>query len=187
MIYEASFDPADIIQPEDLRTQYYPEQPSPLPQDGLPRITAEGMEILLEGMRGDFHRWRWSIGNHPFQLPYEHARNILINAMKERPHFIARFWYGPDYPQVKYRVLTPAYSFDRVDTLTIGEDPVESIHLRQAADYWNHVPVQIGDYSIWTEADRNRFKTAAPLDVDEPEEEPPRSGCTLDAWMEGDA
>ena len=110
--------------------------------------------------------------------------------MKDEPHFIADFWYGLDYPVVKYHVFTPRYCFDEVDTLTIGEDPIRTIHLRQTSDYWAYCPIAVENHHLWTEAEHNRFKgTSGPVQDDDEEFTectPCRKGaCTLDAWMEG--
>ena len=184
--------PAEIILPEDQRTQYAWDYESQLPKDGLPRMTLEGIEILAEGLRGDFHRWRWGIGNHPLEMPQEHLRNITIHAMKDRPHFMAAFWFGTDYPIVNYRVCTPRAPFDTLDRMITKyhTEPPTSVHLRSSADYWQYVPVQIGDNLLWDDKARAKWApgTTEP-DEDEPEDyceaSSPRNG-TLDAWMGAD-
>ena len=194
MIHRARFD-GEVQFPTDQRMQYFHEPTDRLPRDGLPRITMEGLAILTEGLRGDFSRWRWSIGNHPLEVPAEHVSNIQIRAMKDEPHFIARFWYGPAFPQVNYAVLAPDYIFDEVDTMTLGEDDPERIYLRQEADPWAHCPVMIEDNMLWTERDRSRFARAEPAGApqsDEEDEDEAQEGApaqmpaqgTLDAWME---
>lgn len=190
MIYRAEFD-GEVRLPEDQRTQYFFNGPRPLPADGLPRITAEGIRILVEGLRGDFRRWRWGIGNHPLQMPYEHTRNLYITAMKDRPHFLAAFYYGDKYPQVKYIVMTPRYPFDMVDTYTNTEEESSTgIYLRQSADPWAYVSIQVGDANLWTDREKARFTKDAQSCEEEPAEDPEdipsANGCTLDAWMEAE-
>ena len=193
MIHEVSFG-EEVKLPIDQVTQYSHEDHGNLPEDGLPRITTEGIQILIEGMHGDFSRWRWGIGNHPLEMPSEHIRNILIRADKDTPHFIAEHWTGDTFPSVKYKVLAPYYSFDQLDTMQseFATDPPENIVLRQSHDWWTRVSVCIDDKCLWTERERNRFKgTSGPADYDGEDDEDdgmvecctqPKA-CTLDAWM----
>ena len=171
MIYRAQFDGEPLL-PEDQRTQYpWDTGDNPLPQDGLPRITSEGMSILLEGLRGDFRRWCWGIGNHPLQMPNKHTRNLYITAMKDRPHFLAKFYYGDRFPRVGYMIFTAYSPFDTVDTYTTEEGASSSgIRLCQAADHYAAVPVQVDDANIW--------------EAPEPQGAPRRD--ILDAWLEAE-
>ena len=188
---------SEIILPEDQGTQYAFEYENkcPLPRDGLPRITLEGIEILSEGLRGDFHRWRWGIGNHPLEMPLEHIRNLTIHCMKDEPHFMASFWFG-EFPQVNYRVMTPWVPFDTLDrriTQYADKDP-ETIHLAASQDWWMHISVQVGDNFLWTPKERNRWTPTHEYDDeedpedDQEDDEPVCPGirpknATLDAWM----
>ncbi len=188
MIHRAHFD-GEVQLPTDQRMQYFHEPTDRLPRDGLPRITMEGLAILAEGLRGDFSRWRWAIGNHPLEVPAEHVSNIQIRAMKDEPHFIAKFWYGDTCPVVKYHLLTPAYVFDTLDTMAVFDQPPTHIYLRQEADPWAYCPVLVDDHLLWTEAERGRFKgTSGPVQYDGEDEDDatvrgPAQG-TLDAWIE---
>lgn len=182
----SSWTAREVRLPEDPRAQWWSESDAknPLPKDGLPRITREGIIILYEGLKGDFRRWRQGIGNHPLEMPLEHIRNITIHAEKNRPHFVARVWYG-DFPVVKYRVLAPLVPFDTMDTGVTQytpEDP-ETITLG-SSDCWLRIPVAVDDNLLW---DRTALKTDE-ADEDEPEDHcranKPRNG-TLDAWMGG--
>ena len=93
----------------------------PLPRDGLPRITQEGIAILAEGLRGDFHRWRWSIGNHPLELPCEHVSNLRIAAMKDEPHYVAHAYTGKEFPLTYHNmVMVPWFVFDKLDTKALN-------------------------------------------------------------------
>lgn len=113
-VTRAEWPASGIIPPTEKKTQYVMDyDKSTLPADGFPRITSEGVEILKEGLRGDFSRWRWSIGNHPLEMPAEHVRNLIIRTMSDRPHFYAEFWFGPRFPVTKRnRVLAPYVVFD---------------------------------------------------------------------------
>ena len=174
-----------------------------LPNDGIPRISTEGAEILIEGLHGDFSRWCWGIGNHPLEIPVRHVRNLHIRAMKDEPHFIASFYCGHDYPiTIKNQVLTPNFCFDQVDTMRIEPgrfeasetDPYnhiawgDSIHLRQSADFWAYAPIMLDDNGIL----RTRGVIEETDEEDEGMEEcpvriehAPRATASLDAWMEG--
>lgn len=156
--------------PDRQDTEYYDEGSS-LPKDGLPRISKEGMEILIEGLQGDFSRWSWGIGNHPLHIPYTHTQNVIIDAMKDRPHFIAKFWFGENYPQVNYCVMVPWFCFDEVDTYTLREDEINRIHLRQSTDCWAFATLQIDDCNIWTQRDKNRFVKGSKYNYEESEDE----------------
>ena len=115
-------------------------------RDGFPRITSEGVEILKKGLRGDFSRWVWGIGNHPLELPTEHTCNLSIHAEDEQPHFFASFWYGKAYPQTKkHMVLTPWFCFDQLDDLIVGGDKTVSVRLRQSSDSWAHLTILLDD------------------------------------------
>lgn len=177
-----------------------------LPKDGLPRISTEGARILIEGLRGDFSRWVWGIGNHPMELPQEYCRNIHIRAMKDEPHFIASFWFGNTYPQTtKNLVLTPNYCFDQVDTLkiepgrfeTMETDPFNHVTLsdhlllRQTSDYWSRCSIMLDDNGVIrngcieddleTDADEEDEEEPCPLKIEERIHR-----TTLDAWMGAD-
>ncbi len=121
----------------------------PLPDDGFPRITTEGVAILREGLAGDFTRWLWGIGNHPLEIPLRETRNLVIRAMKDEPHFYATFWFGHYYPQTKkYKVLTPWFCFDQLDTYLSEHSPEEytdTVHLRQTSDYWSDLTILMND------------------------------------------
>lgn len=195
MMVDAGFE-GEVKLPVDQRTQYFWEPGDRLPRDGLPRITAEGVKLLAEGLRGDFSGWRWAIGNHPLELPSEHVSNFQVRAMKDRPHFLAKFWYGDTFPAVKYHVLTPSYAFDMLDTMTVWDEPATCIHLRSRSDPWAYCPVVVDDNLLWTEAEHGRFKgTSGPVqddgeDEDDTEDDAPVRGPaqgTLDAWMGGSA
>lgn len=185
---------AEIILPDSQTQQYFNEyeEINPLPNDGLPRITLEGLDILAEGLRGDFHRWRWGIGNHPLEMPLEHIRNMTIHSMKDEPHFIVSFWYGTEYPIVGYRNMTPWVPFDILDlqqTQYRIEHP-DTISLRNSGDFWFHISVQVGDAYLWDEKARRKWAKNTPREDDSDEDEPedyceperPKNG-TLDAWM----
>lgn len=170
-IYKASsyFDES-LKLPDRQDTEYYDDRSS-LPKDGLPRISKEGLKILIEGLQGDFSHWSWGIGNHPLHIPYIHTQNVIIDAMKDQPHFIAKFWFGEHYPQVNYIVMTPWFCFDEVDTCTLREEEINRIHLRQTTDYWASLTLQIDDCNIWTQKDRNRFVKGSKYNYSTEEEE----------------
>ena len=193
MRYTAAFN-GKIVLPEDQRTQYSMdfedrEHDNPLPRDGLPRITSEGLAILLEGLRGDFHRWKWAIGNHPLELPAGCARNFFVRAMEERPHFIAEFWTGLKWPRTKTNVRAmPHYCFDEVDDMVskYATEPRAYITLRQTADHWAYAPVYVDAIELWADAiaaeddgdgmvDCTACKPQAKVDK--------TPVTTLDAWM----
>ena len=190
--------PGEIILPDnpnsyDNMMGKYDDR-NPLPNDGLPRMTSEGIEILAEGLRGDFHRWRWGIGNHPLEMPVEHIRNLTIHCMKDEPHFMAAFWFG-EYPIVNYRACTPWIPFDTLDRMhtQYHEGPTTNIQLRSSADYWFYIPVQIDSNYLWDEKARAKWARRAECE-DEPDEDEPEDPCepegprnaTLDAWMGAD-
>lgn len=136
-----------ILPPVDREHTQFPTdyggEDNPLPDDGFPRITSEGVKILIEGIRGDFSRWCWGIGNHPIELPARCVRNLTVRCMKDELHFIARFYYGTHYPQTtKYQNLAPDFVFDKVDDM-MGYTDRTSIRLLQSADYWAGVSVLI--------------------------------------------
>lgn len=173
--------------------------PNPLPNDGLPRITLEGLDILAEGLRGDFHRWRWGIGNHPLEMPVEHLRNMTIHCMKDEPHFIASFWFGTVYPVVGYRNMTPWVPFDTLDLQQsqYREEHPDTVKLGDSEDWWAHISVQVGDAYLWDDKARRKWAKEdhrKPEEDEEdqedtPEEEEPACpairprNTTLDAWM----
>lgn len=187
MIYTAAFN-GEIVLPEDQRTQYSMdfddrEHDNPLPRDGLPRITSEGLAILLEGLRGDFHRWKWSIGNHPLELPAGTVRNAFIRAMEDEPHFLADTWTGHKWPNTKHNHRAmPTFPFDEVDTMSVYTEPQGHINLRQSSDYWASAPIFIDDIELWEDG---------PADDDEelvdctPAPEPVKAPtfATLDKWV----
>lgn len=136
---------AGIILPPRGRNyleEYSLDIKNPLPEDGFVRITEEGAKILAEGLRGDFSRWAWGIGNHPIIFPsWSHARNLRITAMDDRPHFQAQFWYGSHFPQTKhYQVMAPSFTFDTLD-FHEEYDPRTSVTLGQSSDYWAHLGI----------------------------------------------
>ena len=129
--------------PTDRRTQYYPEGENALPNDGFPRLTSEGLEILKEGLNGDFARWKVSIGNHPYELPYSEVRNFQVCATHEGDHFVAHCYTGLHYPQTtKNSVVIPWYSFDKVDE-NYGK---EKVMLTRSDDFWFGLPILLGSY-----------------------------------------
>lgn len=152
MRYLAQFEGA-IIPPIDSRTQYFAitDEGNPLPKDGLPRITTEGLEILKEGLRGDFSHWVWSIGNHPLELPGKHMRNLIIRAMDDEPHFIAEFWTGSRYPKTKHNVRAlPNYCFDEIDDMgtEYRTEPIYYIKLCQSFDFWSGAPIFVDNIEL---------------------------------------
>lgn len=150
MIYAVEW-PDEVVLPAiDARNTWSPCDPysAELPADGFPRITGEGVEVLKEGMHGDFTRWAWGIGNHPMELPSKYLRNCHIRAMKDRPHFYIGFWYGLHYPQTKRNlVLTPWYCFDQLDLNESVTDRT-TIALRQSSDYWSHLSLLLDDKEV---------------------------------------
>ena len=91
--------------------------PNPLPNDGYPRITYEGYEILREGLNGNFDRWCDSIGNHPLAIGHDKCRNIYISCCPEKRHFQINIWFGQKSPMVEYSPIAPTIEFDTIDTL----------------------------------------------------------------------
>ena len=197
MIYTAAFDgevtlPAD---PHSSLSQYHDVAGVvhinghivhvPLPRDGFPRITAEGVKILIEGLRGDFTRWRWSIGNHPLEFPYEHIMNGRICAMKDQPHFVAHLWTGPRYPSTKRnRDMVPWYCFDEVDTNVSPSYPKEladTIRLTNSADHWMHAAILVGDAETTEAEDMDEDGMAVCPIVTRKAPEP--AAASLDKWM----
>ncbi len=150
MRYEVQWPAEVILPPADARHDWCPGEPwaEELPADGFPRITSEGVEILKEGLRGDFSRWEWGIGNHPMEMPSKYLRNLHIRAMDDRPHFYATFWYGPHFPSTKKNlVMTPWFCFDRLDDLVLEHADYKASHicLEQTADFWAHLPLLLDD------------------------------------------
>ena len=116
-----------------------------LPHDGLPRITSEGAEILVEGLHKDFARWEWSIGNHPFEIPAEHCYNCSICATREGDHFVAHAYTGKSYPQTKHNNgVVPWFCFDKVD---LNESVTIRTHiaLESTLDFWSHMIIFLDD------------------------------------------
>ena len=186
-IIAADFSAGILLPPNDGDHQQPWEDTSTLPRDGLPRITTEGVRILAEGLRGDFRRWVWTIGNHPLEIPREHVRNVRICAMDDRPHFVAHAYTGIEYPQTKKGAnMIPWYCFDELDTMITKyhtEDPT-SIHLRQTADYWAYLP-------ILTDSN-DAPKSKVPEEIDDEDdgmeecplaEKKAPAACSLDAWI----
>ena len=191
MRYPAHFESA-ITLPDSHSIQSFiqlnDEKINPLPKDGLPRITTEGVEILKEGLRGDFSRWVWSIGNHPLEIPDRCVRNLIIRAMNDRPHFIAEFWSGNRFPKTKHLPnLLPYYCFDVLDTLVTEyhTEPIYRIHLKQSADYWAHIPILIDDLEIATDGfeDDSEGDGMAEVVINKPTKTPDDAAVTtLDRW-----
>lgn len=186
--YTAAFN-GEIIPPEDQRTQYSMdfedrEHDNPLPRDGLPRITSEGLAILLEGLHGDFHRWKWSIGNHPLELPAGTVRNVQIRAMKDEPHFLADTWTGLKWPKTKhnYRAM-PTFFFDEVDTMSVYNEPHGYIMLCQSSDHWAGAPIFIDDIELWEDGPADDEEELVDCCTPAPEPAKALTFATLDAWM----
>lgn len=187
MRYYAAFN-GEIKLPTDRRTQYFAitDEENPLPKDGLPRITSEGLEILKEGLRGDFSRWMWAIGNHPLEVPGKHLRNCIIRAMKDEPHFIAELWTGSRWPATKHNVRAiTEYCFDELDDMgnEYRTEPVYYVKLRQTSDYWAGAPIFVDDLELWengtaVEDEDDDGMVECPVVRKDPE-----PICTLDAWM----
>ncbi len=86
-----------------------------LPADGFPRISSEGIKLLLAGLDGDFSGWVRRPANHPMEIPSEHVRNCGICADPESMHFIVTVWYGPEYPRLDGACMAPDVEFDAID------------------------------------------------------------------------
>lgn len=186
-LIKADFSP-EIILPDHREVQCPGRIDSPLPDDGLPRITPEGIRILSEGMRGDFTRWKWGIGNHPLEMPRDHLRNAVIHAMKDEPHFTVGFWTGNTFPQVKHTSFAPTCSFDRVDTGEIEPGRFDSVeddplgHLRWGEivylgsdDFWEHFPLAVGSAYLWKRKHEKEERNVC---------REPRGAGTLEAWFD---
>lgn len=130
--------------PEDRKPQYWSidSDGNPLPDNGFPRITSEALEILKEGLNGDFRRWKCGIGNHPYELPANQIRNITICATPEGDHFVAKPWTGMYYPMTdKNTSAIPWYAFDEID-----EAYDQRIMLKRSDDFWFGLPVFLDSY-----------------------------------------
>lgn len=139
-----------IRQPLERKTQYGFEHENDrlLPNDGFPRITSEGAEILCEGLTGDFSHWRWGIGNHPLEMPLEHLNNCCIRSTIEGDHFLAVVWTGLHYPlTTKSSSVAPSFSFDRVDMHDVFS-PRMNITLCQKGDFWPRVSLLLDDNGV---------------------------------------
>lgn len=136
-----------IRRPTETRTQYGFEEDregNTLPEDGFPRMTTEGAEILREGLNGDFARWRVAIGNHPYELPLTEVRNVMICATDTGDHFVAKWWTGHHYPKTtKSEIVMPWFVFDQIDE---AYRDGHKIVLTRSDDYWAHLPILLDGY-----------------------------------------
>lgn len=163
-----------------------------LPNDGWPRITSDGIDILEEGLRGDFSRWE-HIGwmNHPKWLP-GCTRNCNITCDPKEMHFSVQFWYGR-WPAIKEMSLAPNFSFNEVDRMEAYDPRPGYIVLRlrkgDTWDWYSNVHVLVDDaYSDEkrkTDYSRGQPVEYVPDEDDENEEEQAddRNQRTLEAWI----
>ena len=128
--------------------------PNPLPDDGYPRLTMEGYEILREGLNGNFDRWCASIGNHSRSIGHDKCRCLTITCDPKSMHFQITLWFGK-FPTLEYRSIAPTIEFNKVDTrrynVAEGELPPEGIiELKNTKDgfFTTGIPILLDDYGM---------------------------------------
>lgn len=133
-----------------------------LPKDGIPRITLHGVELLKQGLAGDFSNWstEYSYCNHPYSIPKADVSNCLIEAAvgwhKEdgRNQVIVKLWFGKEWPRVKAQGLSvvPYIEVSRLRYPLVSEDAATAsdyIKLYNDGDWFNHVIIMIEDRQLW--------------------------------------
>lgn len=133
-----------------------------LPKDGIPRITLHGVELLKQGLAGDFSNWstEYSYCNHPYSIPKADVSNCSINAAigwhkDGRNQIIVEPWFGKSYPRVKAQGLNviPYIEVSRLQYPLVSEDAATAsdyITLSNEGDWFNHVVIMIEDRQVWT-------------------------------------
>lgn len=156
-----------ILPPKDNRICHGEDFDPILKKDGMPRITSEGLKILIEGFKGDFSGWVWEIGNHPLEIPYRCCRNVRISASYEgKPHFWVQLWFGLEFPVLSnFQVIAPHIGIDELDDLSYFKPKVDNIQLGIKGDWFTSISILLDD--------RGEFKTKqkAPLILDQPKKE----------------
>ena len=171
----------------------------PLPDDGFPRITSEGVRLLQAGLTGDFTGWVKRPANHPMEIPSEHVRNCGFHANPESMHFIATVWFGP-YPRLDGECMAPHIEFDAIDLKEIYVPQLPTIRLYRKGKWGFRcgVLIAVDDRGIGTR-ETTRFDTASvpmepesdddPMDsVEEPTEcesckDPNLRRTALEEWI----
>lgn len=133
-----------------------------LPKDGIPRITKHGIELLKQGLAGDFTNWstRYSYCNHPYSIPDEDVSNCIIMAAvgwhkDGRNQVIVQPWFGKEWPRVKPQglVVLPDIEVSKLDYNLISENKEtdsDYIKLRHEGDWYNQVIIFIEDKLVYT-------------------------------------
>ncbi len=172
----------------------------PLPADGFPRITSEGVRLLQAGLAGDFTGWVKRPANHPMEIPSEHIRNCGICAEPESMHFIATVWFGQYYPRLDGAGMAPDVDFDAIDLNEIYVPRSNTIHLYRKGKWGfrRGVSLAVDDRGVGTK-DTTRYDTASvpmepesdddPMDsIEEPTEceackDPALRRTALEEWI----
>lgn len=176
--------------------------PNPLPNDGYPRMTTEGFEILKEGLReGNFDRWCDSIGNHSRSIGHDKCRNLYISCDPKTNHFQCTIWFGQSPPTIEYMPIAPTYEFNIIDTrrgmaLPTGyqELPPEGYFaLRNSKDDWftTSVMILLNDYGM--DARRRTYYKTSTVQSDIEDDDDDTEECaqatapvkvrSLEAWL----
>lgn len=106
------------------------------PCDGFPRISSEGIRLLMQGLAGDFEGWSLKTSNHPMEIPEEEVSNCAIRADPSTMHFYAVTWFGHGCPKLHGIVMAPQISFDAVDLREYYNPPTETIRLHTSDKPW---------------------------------------------------
>lgn len=107
---------------------------NPLPADGFPRITSEGLRILKEGLEGDFTNWAYFNGNHTQEIPADMIHNAGISADPETRHYQIKIWHGLTCPQVDYLNLAPTIEFDKIEVWPPVDDKKEYVIFKNSKE-----------------------------------------------------
>lgn len=150
-----------------------------LPADGFPRISSEGIRLLVAGLAGDFTGWERHPTNHPLEIPREHVRNCAICADPVKMHFICTTWYGSQYPRLDGAGMAPRVEFDAVDLKEIYVPPTCTISLYRKGGWGFCTGVLLGidDRGVGTR-ETTRFDVPTAIPVDAPDDEEDEADCT---------
>lgn len=140
----------------------------PLPADGFPRITSEGVRLLQAGLAGDFTGWVTKPANHPMEIPSEHVRNCGFCADPESMHFIATAWFGSCYPRLDGICMAPHVEFDAIDLkeIYVPQSPTIRLYCGGKWGFRCGVQIAVDDRGVGTRETTRYDTTVAPMEID---------------------
>lgn len=124
-----------------------------LPHDGIPRITSHGIDLIKQGLSGNFEGWStyYSFCNHPLTIPEDDVSNCEIMCAPEwkddKPQFIVVVWFGEEYPKLKGHAMAPHIEFTKIEDDRERWPDTPSIKLKND-DWYAEVPIAIDDHYV---------------------------------------